>query len=240
MLADTGATLSLVDFRVLKRLGRAGEALKAYDGHVRSSSGHRLRIRGWITLPLMLGKVGATMRMLVADKLHVDAILGVDALGARSKHLSLGVMVVHESFMATMAVSVRLPPRGQALVVADVVGDAPNATVLVEGSFNLPPSLCVARTLCTVDDGRVVVEICNASTEEFWIKKGTVVASTSVMPESAFGFEQPSAEKSEGAPCRPPETSGAATVAASREEEVKGPDLGETVRASRPDVPPDK
>ncbi|EGZ22993.1 hypothetical protein PHYSODRAFT_253793, partial [Phytophthora sojae] len=229
MLADTGATLSLVDFRVLNEL------VKLW----RPTTG----IRGWITLSLMLGKVGVTMRMFVADKLHVDAILGVDALGAfgavidvaertlmlksTGEVLSLGVMVVHESFMATMAVSVRLPPRGQALVVTDVVGDAPNATVLVEGSLNLPPSLCVARTLCTVDDGRVVVEVCNASTEEFWIKKGTVVASTSVV-------------KSEGAPSRPPEASGAATVAASREEEAKGPDLGETVRASRPDVPPDK
>ncbi|GMF51826.1 unnamed protein product [Phytophthora fragariaefolia] len=39
MLADTGATLSLVDAKVLKRLGRASEPLKPYDGTVRSSSG---------------------------------------------------------------------------------------------------------------------------------------------------------------------------------------------------------
>ncbi|GMF25483.1 unnamed protein product [Phytophthora fragariaefolia] len=81
MLADTGATLSLISHRVLKRL-----------------------------------VVG--LDLLVADQLHVDAILGVDALGAfgdvidvaernitlkgSGDVLLLGVMVVHETFMTTM------------------------------------------------------------------------------------------------------------------------------------------
>lgn len=82
MLADTGATLSLVDRRVLKRLGRGTEQLEPYEGLVRSSSGHKLRIRGWITLTLRLGTVEVPLSVLVADQLHVDAILGVDALGA--------------------------------------------------------------------------------------------------------------------------------------------------------------
>ncbi|KAE8984100.1 hypothetical protein PR002_g23056 [Phytophthora rubi] len=133
-----------------------------------------------------------TLDLLVADKLHADAILGVDALGAfgavidvaektltlkrTEQVLALGVMIVHQSYLSKMAASIRLPPRGQALVIANVVGDAPEkATVLVEGSLGLPPTLCVART-------------------EFWIRRGTVVASTSVFPESAFDFEVPSSK----------------------------------------------
>ncbi|GMF55209.1 unnamed protein product [Phytophthora fragariaefolia] len=80
MLADTGATLSLVDRRVLKRLGRMSEPLEAYEGLVKSSSGHKLRIRGWTSLSVRLGTVEVSMSVLVADQLYVDAIVGVDAL----------------------------------------------------------------------------------------------------------------------------------------------------------------
>ncbi|KAE8988611.1 hypothetical protein PF005_g20301 [Phytophthora fragariae] len=203
MLADTGATLSLVDRRVLKRLGRSSEPLAPYDGLVKSSSGHKLRIRGWITLSLRLGTVEVSMSVLVADRLHVDAILGVDALGAfgavidvadctltlksSGEVLSLGFTMVQESYMTTMATSVQLPPLDQALVTTRVVGSiGDKSNVLVEGSLCLPPTLCVARSLCTVEDGQVIVEVCNASTDEYWIRKGTVIACTSVILESAF------------------------------------------------------
>ncbi|KAE8901804.1 hypothetical protein PF003_g13913 [Phytophthora fragariae] len=156
VLADTGATLILVDFKVPKRLGRSTEEFRPYEGQVRSSPGHHLRIRGWVSLPLKLGSAEVTHDLLVADKLDVDAILGVDVLGAfgavidvteetltiksTREVLPLGVMVVHESFMTKMAASMRLPPpRGQALVMTNVAGDAPEkATVLVEGSLGLP------------------------------------------------------------------------------------------------------
>ncbi|KAL3662802.1 hypothetical protein V7S43_012204 [Phytophthora oleae] len=82
MLADNCATLSLVDSRVLKRLGRSTETLRPYEGTVKSSSGHPLRIRGWIRLCLRLGGEAIELSVLVADQPHVDAILGVDALGA--------------------------------------------------------------------------------------------------------------------------------------------------------------
>ncbi|KAG2842310.1 hypothetical protein PC118_g6147 [Phytophthora cactorum] len=71
--------LSLIDRRFLKRLGRYSEP---FEGRVNSSSGHRLRVRGWISLPVCLAEKEVPVKMIVADKLHVDAILGVDALGA--------------------------------------------------------------------------------------------------------------------------------------------------------------
>ncbi|KAG3101768.1 hypothetical protein PI125_g14367 [Phytophthora idaei] len=103
--------------------------------------------------------------------------------------LELGVAVEHESFMATMATSVCLPPKRQALVMASVVGGVEEkASVLAEGSLGLPPTLCLTRSLCTVENNRVIVEVCNASTEQCWVLKETVVASTFVIPESVFGF----------------------------------------------------
>ncbi|GMF32081.1 unnamed protein product [Phytophthora fragariaefolia] len=257
MLAATGATLSLVDTKVLKRLGRASEPLKPYDGLERSSSGHRLRIRGWMVLPIRLGSLEITMRLLVADQLHCDAILGVDALGAfgavidvaertmtlksTQEVLALGVTVVQETYMTPMAVSVRLPPRGQALVTANVIGEAADdATVLVEGSLGLPPTLYVARTLCTVKKDQVIVEVCNASTDEYWIKMGTVVASTAVIPESVFVSPPRSEERSpengkQSAGNTEGEPEAVRSVAEERNEHTE-----EKVKASQPDIPPDK
>ncbi|KAE8997148.1 hypothetical protein PF011_g15608 [Phytophthora fragariae] len=242
MLSDTGATLSLVDTKVLKWLGRASEPLKPYDGLVRSSSGHRLRIRGWMILPIRLGSLEITMSLLVADQSHCDAILGVDALGAfgavidvaertmnlksTQEVLALGVTVVQETYMTAMAVSVRLPPRGQALVMTNVIGEAAeDATVLVEGSLGLPPTLCVARTLCTVQKGQVIVE---------------VLASTAVIPESAFASSPQPEESSSGngkqaAGNAEGEPEAVRSVAEERPERTE-----EKVKASKPDISPDK
>ncbi|GMF19548.1 unnamed protein product [Phytophthora fragariaefolia] len=129
----------------------------ADTGLVMSSSGHKLRTRGWIRLATRLGSEEISLSLLVADKLHVEAILGVDALGAfgavidvaersltlkgSGEVLPLGFTVVQESYITAMATSVRLPPRGQALVRTRVVSDvAEKAVVLVEGSLGLPPS----------------------------------------------------------------------------------------------------
>lgn len=252
MLADTGATLSLVDSRVLKRLGRSQETLEPYGGQVKSSSGHPLKIRGWIGLSLRLGTVEVSLSVLVADKLHVDAILGVDALGAfgavidvaerrmtlkdTGEELPLGYTVVQDAYMAQMAASIRLPPRGQALVMANVVGDAADkTTVLVESTVGLSPTLCVARTLCTVENGQVLVEVCNASSDVSWVKKGSTVACVSVIPESAFGSPSPSVPT--GAAVESTESQEAKASSASGNVELV--EL-EKIESPEPTVPPDK
>lgn len=53
--------------------------------------------------------------------------------------LPLGFTVTQDSYLATMATSIRLPPRGQALVMSRVIGEvADKATVLLEGTVDLP------------------------------------------------------------------------------------------------------
>ncbi|EGZ23538.1 hypothetical protein PHYSODRAFT_434276, partial [Phytophthora sojae] len=236
MLNDTGATLSLVDRCVLKRLGRSSEPLYPYEGLVRSSSGHKLRIRGWISLSFRLGSVEISLSVLGAFGAVIDVAERSLTLKSSGEVLPLGFTMVEESYMATMATSVRLPPRGQALVGARVVGDVTDkAFVLVEGSLGLPPTLCVARTLCTVEDGRVIVEVCNASTDEYWIRKGTVVASTSVIPESAF--EPATAALGGTVPAESDGSSGASAMSVSEKCEEG---VGKKVKASKPDIPPDK
>ncbi|KAG2944157.1 hypothetical protein PC117_g9167 [Phytophthora cactorum] len=138
-----------------------------------------------------------------------------------------------------MAISVRLPPRGQALVGTQVVGDVEDeAIALVEGSTGLAPNLCVARSFCTTKEGKAVVEICNASTEEYWVNRGTVVASLSVVPKTAFGFEEPS-EKMENPEGRAQTRDGETAVAMPATVERKERE-GELVKAAAPDVSPDK
>jgi hypothetical protein len=60
MLADTGITASLVDKRVLKRLDRASEALRPYEGGLESISG--LGIRGRLTCDAADGVHGVAVR----------------------------------------------------------------------------------------------------------------------------------------------------------------------------------
>ncbi|KAE9180298.1 hypothetical protein PF004_g24881 [Phytophthora fragariae] len=144
-----------------------------------------------------------TRPFIVVDKLHIDVILGTDALKAfravvdldenvvtlkdTGETFSIGSPRVEEMYSTKISSTVRICPGGQALVVTDVLGDvAEETTVLVEGLVDLDASVRVARSLCIVHDKKVVVEVCNPSTEEMVIKKGTLVAAVSVVPESAF------------------------------------------------------
>ncbi|KAE9014298.1 hypothetical protein PF011_g8120 [Phytophthora fragariae] len=63
---------------------------------------------------------------------------------------------------------------------------AVDVTALVKGLVDLDATVRVARSLCIVQEKKVIVEVCNPSTEKMIIKKGTPLAAISVVPESAF------------------------------------------------------
>ncbi|KAG3217947.1 hypothetical protein PC129_g11248 [Phytophthora cactorum] len=185
MLADTGAIASLVDKRVLKRLGRASEPLNLSD---------LIRER---TLPFV-----------VADHLFVDAILGTDSLRAfravidleeqkmtlkgTGDVIPLGATRVEETYAASVKSPMRLEPGCQALVHSSVRGTVrTHSVVLVEGVPGSDESLRIARALYTVADETVLVEVYNASTEEIEIKAGTYVAAVTIVPKSAFTANVP-------------------------------------------------
>ncbi|KAE9286108.1 hypothetical protein PF008_g26747 [Phytophthora fragariae] len=157
---------------------------------------------------------------VVVDRLHVDTILGTDTLKelravidleentltrkGSGEVFPLGTPRVEEMHSTRISSTVRLRPGGQALVVTDVQGKAPeDATVLIEGLQEVDATVRVARTLCTVHNGKVLVEVCNASTEEVIISKGTLLAAATVVPETAFessassdGGKTPASEES--------------------------------------------
>ncbi|ETI31417.1 hypothetical protein F443_21608 [Phytophthora nicotianae P1569] len=206
MLADTGAIASVVDRRVLRRLGRDLESLRPYSGTLDSVSGHAIRVRGVIDLPVTLGTLEKTLPFVVTDHLFVDAILGTDSLKAfravidleeqsmtlkeTGDVIPLGVARVEETYAATISSSVRLEPGRQALVRSRVRGAVKDqSVVLVEGVPGADDSLRVARTLCTVTDGTVLVEVCNASTEEVEVGTGAYLAAVTIVPDSAFTSE---------------------------------------------------
>ncbi|KAE8996745.1 hypothetical protein PF005_g14000 [Phytophthora fragariae] len=65
------------------------------------------------------------------------------------------------------------------------MGRAPeNATVLTEGLPELTPLLKVAQTLCSVQNGQTIVEICNSSHEDLVIRKDSEGTSSAVSTHS--------------------------------------------------------
>ncbi|KAG2992303.1 hypothetical protein PC121_g8113 [Phytophthora cactorum] len=104
----------------------------------------------------------------------------------------LGATRVEETYAASVNSSVRLESGRQALVRSSVLGTVRNhSVVLVEGVPGSSESLRIARTFCTVADGTVLVEVCNASTEEIEIKAGAYVAAVTIVPKSAFTANVP-------------------------------------------------
>ncbi|GMF36127.1 unnamed protein product [Phytophthora fragariaefolia] len=207
LLMDTGAFASLVDKKVLKRLGLSNIPLRPYSRKLKSASGNDMKISGEIDLPLRLGSVEKTVPFVVASSLHVDAIIGMDVLAtfravidAEEQTLTLketremfrlGVMPVSKPCRVRMAAPLTLEPGHQVLVAACLDGDTTSGSaVLVEGVCSEHPKLRVARSICTVQDGRVIVELCNASADEITISRGSVIANSTVLPESAFPSER--------------------------------------------------
>eukprot|EP00644_Phytophthora_capsici_P015616 jgi/Phyca11/61403/gw1.44.332.1 len=157
MLADTGAVASLVNKRVLKRLGRASEPLRPYHGSLDSVPGHTIRVTGIIDLPVILGTLEKTLPFLAFRGL-MDLEEQTMTLKETGEVLPLGGTRVEETYVATVASLVRLGLGHQALARADVRGMvvADNFAVLVEGVPGTDGSLGVARTLCAVTEGSVL------------------------------------------------------------------------------------
>ncbi|KAG3191391.1 hypothetical protein PC128_g10968 [Phytophthora cactorum] len=106
--------------------------------------------------------------------------------------IPLGATRVGKTYAASVNSAVRLEPGRQALVRCSLRGTVRNhSVVLVEGVPGSDESLRIARTLCTVADGTVLVEVCNASTGEIEIKAGAYVAAVTIVPKSAFTANVP-------------------------------------------------
>ncbi|KAG2764667.1 hypothetical protein Pcac1_g23742 [Phytophthora cactorum] len=82
MLVNSGAEASVIDYKVLKRIGHADEPLQPYDHKLNSVTGHKLKIRGIIDLPVRLGSQERIRPFGVVDRLYVDVILVTDTLTA--------------------------------------------------------------------------------------------------------------------------------------------------------------
>ncbi|KAE8966851.1 hypothetical protein PR002_g28242 [Phytophthora rubi] len=159
----------------------------------------------------------------VVEKLHIDVILGTDDLKAfraivdldenvvtlksTGEKFAIGSPRVEEMYSSRISSTVRIRPGGQALVVTEVQGEiGEDVTVLVEGLVDLDATVRVARSLCTVQEKKMIVEVCNPSTEEMIIKKVTPLAAISVVPESAFSASEVSSPVDGAEPFSPEES----------------------------------
>ncbi|ETM35684.1 hypothetical protein L914_17442 [Phytophthora nicotianae] len=127
LLIDSGAVACLVHSRVLKRIEWSTEPLRGYAQRLNVVSGHSLKTRGVINLPLRLGSLEKTIPFIVVDQLHVDAILGTDALRefkavmelednvvthkGTGKAFPIGSLRVEESYHARISPLSDLPGR---------------------------------------------------------------------------------------------------------------------------------
>ncbi|KAG3131407.1 hypothetical protein PC110_g7222 [Phytophthora cactorum] len=200
---------------VLARIGRATTSLRPYSSSLNSASGHEIKTLGVIGLLVTLGSVEKELPFIVTDRLHVDTTLKTDSLSAfravidlvtrtmrlkdTGEELQIGAARVEVAYVISFDSNVRLLPGYQALVRSRVRGDVMDGSVvLVEGVPGLEEPLRVARTLCTVQGGQVVVEVCNASTEEVDVEAKAVVAMAAIIATSAFKWmEQPQFSRSE-------------------------------------------
>ncbi|KAJ8575289.1 hypothetical protein ON010_g3923 [Phytophthora cinnamomi] len=176
LLIDSGAVASLVDARVLTRLGLSDAPLRPYHGNRPGTTTGKIGEAEVIRCGRPIGRG--------TDVIDLDE--SIMTLKDTGEVFTLGSPRVEEIYVSRIASTVRLRPGGQAPVVSDVVGKAPeNATVLIEGLPELNATVQIARTLCSVVEGKTITEVCNTSTEELVIKKGTALAAATVVPESA-------------------------------------------------------
>ncbi|KAE9030741.1 hypothetical protein PR002_g9816 [Phytophthora rubi] len=98
------------------------------------------------------------------------------------------------------------PPESDPDYTSSRAGEiAVDVTALVKGLVDLDATVRVARSLCIVQEKKVIVEVCNPSTEKMIIKKGTPLAAISVVPESAFNASTASSPADGAEPFSPEE-----------------------------------
>ncbi|OWZ21655.1 hypothetical protein PHMEG_0003765 [Phytophthora megakarya] len=165
---DSGAVASLIDARVALRIGRSNDPLHPCDNSLNGVTGHKINMKGTIDLPLRLGSIEIVRPFVVVSRLHVDAILGTDTLKAFRAVVDLDDSTL--TLKTTNEVFQLGSPR-----VEEYHASKMSAT-----------------------SEKLLVEVCNASTEDVVIRKGTTVAVATLVPEAAFtyGDNNPSGDAS--------------------------------------------
>ncbi|KAG3170181.1 hypothetical protein PC128_g18977 [Phytophthora cactorum] len=130
-------------------------------GSLNSASGHKSKALGVIDFPVKLGAAEKELSFTLTDNLHVNFKLGTANLG------TFRTVIDHE--MRTMM----LKDMAEVLQLGDTrvnetygIGVASSEQLLPGQQAPVEMHLTVARMLFTVQNGQVLVKVCNASTEE--------------------------------------------------------------------------
>ena len=198
MLVDTGSAVTLIHSRVWKKLQPKYGCLEEAP-RVVAANGLPLKILGQVLVDVRVASVHASHRVLVADDISHDCLLGVDFLGAnnftievgnnrlssRDNNSSVPLYLKAQPVVCcvSLAETVIVPARHEMLIPAKVSALDKKTPVnigpgVVEPNltFKRKPELALARSIVQPQGDRIAVRVVNMSPQPITLYKNSKVA----------------------------------------------------------------
>ena len=188
VVVDTGACCSIIQDKVYNDMGKP--ELFPVDGiRLHDAGGHSMEIMGLARVQMKLGGQEVLVDMLVIKDLEPTMILGVDFMERSKAIIDFGKMEMRIPGMSPIKVScspdnhcrsgqvTTLAPRETSMLWVRVPSDYKEGETVLVNEHNLTDGVYVARTVGTVVDDKVAVQICNTKSEVVKIS-GTQLIST--------------------------------------------------------------
>ena len=194
-LVDTGAAASLIDGKVWDSIKVLSDTLKLNPVNTRfvGVDGVPLQVRGSAVIGLSIQGLIVNQKVIVADSLTSQGILGMDFLESNHCTLDLSKGMIstggknipldphHGSELAVVntEVSVEETFTIAALSEMEIMGNIDKecrGTWLVEDRLSKKQSILVARALVTPQQGRVPIRVLNLNPKPLTVYKGTKIA----------------------------------------------------------------
>ena len=190
LLVDSGATLSVIPKGVWLAITKGGSELVGHQGDVSAANGGGMGILGkWHTV-CQFGSLALVAEFLVADVPSQEILLGFDFLRKYGAVVDFGrkeCRVMGKLFPlivpadlekpqdVTVPVDTVIPPRSEAIItgkVESVLGSGQEGMLEPAESVSNHCNVMVARVVCKVEQGTLLVRVINVTDDALTLKEG--------------------------------------------------------------------
>jgi hypothetical protein len=211
MLVDTGSAVTLIHSRVWKKLQPKYGCLEK-GPRVIAANGLPLNVLGQLLVDIRVASIHTSHRVLVADDISHDCLLGVDFLGANNFTIEVGSSRISSRdnnipaplylkrqpvvCRVSLAETVVVPARHEMVIPAKVFAPDKKTPVnigpgVVESNliFKRKPELALARSVVQPQGDRIAVRVVNMSPTPITLYKNSKVANLHPLMEGEDSTE---------------------------------------------------
>ena len=147
--------------------------LKSDKDFITTAGGKRVNVEGMINVTAIVADCNVKVKFYLVKNLLTDFILGFDFLVNNDVSVDFGKrkLSIDPRREVICSTDVNIPARSETVIVANIKGSLPNGVTGIVTSDDNDDKLLHGKTLCNINDGKVLVRMANLGDQPYCLKE---------------------------------------------------------------------